>query len=90
LVLQARGQADEAITQFRRAAQLDPKNAQGHVALANALLRRGRFPEARTVALRGLELIPGNAPRLPALRQTLEQCDRMLALDAALPGLLQE
>jgi serine/threonine protein kinase/Flp pilus assembly protein TadD len=87
--LRARGRADEAIEQFRKAVQVDPKGALGYCDLADALLRRGRFPEARAVAQRGLALFPADEPLLPAMRQTVQRCDHMLALDARLPALLQ-
>ena len=53
------------------------------------LLRQGQFAEARAAAQRGLKLLPGDEPRRPALQRHLEQSERLLALDARLPALLQ-
>jgi tetratricopeptide (TPR) repeat protein len=88
-VYRARGQADEAIAQFRKAVQVDPRGALGHDALAAALLRRGRFAEARAAAQLGLDRFPADEPLRPAMRRTLEQADRLLALESRLPAILQ-
>jgi serine/threonine protein kinase/Flp pilus assembly protein TadD len=89
LALQTRGRTEEALAHFRKATQFDPGGAQGHEALADALLRLGRFAEARAAGQRGLSLVPGNDPRRQPLRQKLDECERMLALDARLPVILQ-
>ena len=88
-VWQDRGQLDEAMAEYRRAIDLDPGGGMAHESLAEALLRSGRFAEARTAVRRGLDLLPAEEPRRPALREKLELCERMLALDARLPALLQ-
>jgi tetratricopeptide (TPR) repeat protein len=85
----ARGRLDEATAEFRRAVEFDPGGSLGHVSLAEALFQSGRFAEARTAIRRGLELLPADEPRRPALREKLVLCERMLALDARLPALLQ-
>jgi serine/threonine protein kinase/Tfp pilus assembly protein PilF len=87
--LQARGRTDEAIAQFRKAVEVSPQGALGYDALSAALLRRGRFAEAREVAQRALDAFPADEPLRPSLRQTLEQSDRLLALETRLPDLLQ-
>jgi tetratricopeptide (TPR) repeat protein len=89
ILLLARGRAEEATEEFRLATQLDPKGEPAHEALVDGLLRLGRFTEARTAAQRGLDLIPGNDPRRPALRQMHALGERLVALDARLPALLQ-
>jgi eukaryotic-like serine/threonine-protein kinase len=89
LCLQARGQLDEAIAEFHRHVQLDPKTASGHQCLAESLLQSGRFAEARAAVCRALDLLPSQEPLLPTLREKLKLCERMLALDARLPALLQ-
>src|SRR5262249_17476906 len=88
-VLQVRGQVDEAIGQFRKAVQVSPRGALAYDALAATLLRRGRFAEARAVAQRPLDQFPADEPLRPSMKQTLEQSDRMLALESQLPDLLQ-
>jgi serine/threonine-protein kinase len=89
MCLRDSGHTEEAIAEFREAVQLDPGGALGHEALADALLRRGRFAEARAAAQHGLDRLPGTEPARQALRQQLEQSERLLALDARLPALLQ-
>jgi serine/threonine protein kinase/Flp pilus assembly protein TadD len=89
VVLRAKGRGEEAVAQFRKAVELDPRGALGNDALAEALLRLGRFAEARAAAQRALDLFPASEPLRPSLRKTLEQGDRMLALDGRLPALLQ-
>jgi serine/threonine protein kinase/tetratricopeptide (TPR) repeat protein len=89
MVLRARGCTEEAIAAFGEAVQLDPGGALAHAALVDELLRRGHFAEARAAAQRGLDVLPGDEPRRPALRHKREQSERMLALDAKLPALLQ-
>jgi tetratricopeptide (TPR) repeat protein len=89
VALQSRGRTEEALAHFRKATQIDPGGAQGHEALADSLLRLGRFTEARATAQRGLSLVPGNDPRRPPLRQKLDECERLLALDVRLPAILQ-
>jgi serine/threonine-protein kinase len=86
---QARGRLDEAMAEYRRAIQFRLGGDLGHAALADALLRSGRFAEARTAVRRGLDVLPAKEPRRPALREKLELCERLLALDARLPALLR-
>jgi serine/threonine-protein kinase len=89
LALKDKGQLDEAIPAYRRVIELDPGGVEGHVTLVDALLRCGRFAEAAQRGQAALDLLPAREPRRQALRQQLEQCRRLLALDARLPALLQ-
>jgi tetratricopeptide (TPR) repeat protein len=89
MCLQAGSRLDEAVAEFRRAVELDPAGSLGHVSLAEALLRSGRFAEAHTAVLYSLDVLPAKESRLPALREKLKLCERLLALDARLPALLQ-
>jgi tetratricopeptide (TPR) repeat protein len=89
ICLQARRQLDEAMAEFRRTIELDPGGSPGHEWLAEALLRSGRFAEARAAVRHGLVVLPAKEPRLPALREKLKLCERMLALEARLPALLK-
>jgi tetratricopeptide (TPR) repeat protein len=90
LCLQARRRLDEAIAEYRRTIQLDPAGGRGHECLADALLRSGRFAEARTAISRGLDVLSMEELRRTVLRTQVQLCERLLALDARLPGLLQE
>ena len=62
---QARDRFDEAIAEFRRLIELEPKRGLGHDSLADALLRIGRFAEARTAVRRGLDVLPAEEPLRP-------------------------
>ncbi len=86
---QARGRLDKAVAEYRRAVEFDPAGGLGHAALADALLWSGRFAEARMAVRYGLDVLPAKDSRLPALREKLKLCERLLALDARLPALLQ-
>ena len=84
-----KGRLDEAIAGYRHSIELDPRFGLGYEFLAETLLRSGRFTEARTALRRGLDLVPTEEPRVPFLREKQELCERMIALDARLPALLQ-
>jgi serine/threonine-protein kinase len=90
MCLQARTRLDEAVAEFHRAVELDPGGGQWQEALAEALLRSGRFAEAHTAVLCGLDVLPAKEPHFPALREKLKLCERLLAVEARLPALLQE
>jgi serine/threonine-protein kinase len=83
------GRLEEALAEYRRVIDLDPGAGLGHETLAEALLRSGRFTEARTAIRRALDVLPAEQPSRPALREKLELCERMLALDARRPALLE-
>lgn len=56
-----KGQADEAIFQFRRAVEIAPDLAQTHDNLGNALSQKGRVDEAITEYRKALEINPNLA-----------------------------
>jgi tetratricopeptide (TPR) repeat protein len=87
--LQARGRLDEAMAEYRRTIELDPRGGPGHDGLAFTLLRSGRFAEAQTAIRRGLGVLSAEDPQSPALREKLQECERLLALEARLPAILQ-
>jgi serine/threonine-protein kinase len=87
--LQAKGRLDEAIAEFRRAVELDPSWGQGQEFLARALLQSGRLAEAHTAIRRGLEVLPIEEPTRQVLREKLQVWERMVALDARLPAILE-
>jgi tetratricopeptide (TPR) repeat protein len=90
MCLEAGGRLDEAMAEFRRAVELDPRGGLWQEALAEGLLRSGRFGEARTAIEHGLDVLPAKVPARAALREKLLLCERLLALDARLPALLQQ
>jgi hypothetical protein len=56
--------------------------------LGNALLIKGRFAEARSSTQQSLELLPEKDPRRSSALRQLDQCNRLLALEAKLPDVL--
>ncbi|MEO2088916.1 MAG: hypothetical protein ABGY75_05390, partial [Gemmataceae bacterium] len=89
LASQAGMEMDGAILAYWRAAELDPKVAVSHGALGQALLARGEFAEARQVTARCTEMLPQGHPMRGAAQQQLQQCERLLALDARLVAVLK-
>jgi len=63
----AAGKLEEAITWFRRAVDVEPRNANARRVLATALLDRGDLPGAAAQAREGIALSPND----PALRDRL-------------------
>ncbi len=89
LALRRQGRLDEAATAFRHSIELNPRYAQSHRYLGEVLLKQGRFAEARHAIQRCLELIPDRDPARTVVKERLESCQRLLALDARLPAILQ-
>jgi superkiller protein 3 len=87
--LKAEGRLDEAIEHYRHALQLDPKDVVAHTNLSHALLQAGRFQEARAATRQWLDLLPEGDPRRAGALQRLQQGERLLALEARLPALLE-
>jgi serine/threonine-protein kinase len=90
LALYTKGLLDEAIVQYGQAIQLQPNDAEAHCNLGLALKKRGDFTQALTALKRGHELgsqRPGW--RYPSL-QWVRECERLLALEARLPAVLQD
>ena len=86
---QDRGRLENALPEFRRAVELDPRGGQGHVSLVETLLHTGRFAAARTAIRYSLEVLPANESRREALREKLQLCERLFALESRLPALLK-
>jgi tetratricopeptide (TPR) repeat protein len=79
---------DGAIDAYSKATDCDGKFVQAHGALGEALMRRGRFSEARTATRRCLDLLPPGDPLRRLVSQQLQQCERLAALDEKLPAFL--
>jgi hypothetical protein len=79
----------EAIQHYRTAIRLDPKYASAHAALGQALLKQGRFAQAREATRRCLVLLPPNHSLRTFATQQLRQCQRWLQLDEKLHAILQ-
>jgi tetratricopeptide (TPR) repeat protein len=87
--LSARGRLEEASACFQQAIRLDPGCALAHGTLGLARMRQGRLAEARASTRRCLALLPRRHPQRPFFSHLAEQCERLLALEAKLPALLQ-
>jgi tetratricopeptide (TPR) repeat protein len=87
--LQAQGDLNGAVTCYKEAIRLDPKLAEAHGNLGLALQQQGRFAEALAALRRGHDLLKPTDPRLPALRQSIRQCQLLLEYDSLLPAVLR-
>jgi Tfp pilus assembly protein PilF len=88
MVLKATNQLDEAIIEFRRAITIDSKVWQIHGALGDALLKIGLFQEAKASTQQALDLLPEKQPLRAIVQRQLQDCERLLMLEAKLNDLL--
>lgn len=63
------GEADAAITSYRRAADLQPRNVEAWVGLGDALVAAGRTDRAREAYEEALDVEPGNTRAADALSE---------------------
>jgi tetratricopeptide (TPR) repeat protein/tRNA A-37 threonylcarbamoyl transferase component Bud32 len=77
-----------AIACFKKALDLDPKLARAHGALGLALQAESAFPEARAATQQALQLLPEGHPLRPIATKQLQDCQRLLDLDARLTAIL--
>jgi tetratricopeptide (TPR) repeat protein len=87
--LKAKGRLAEAIAHYQEALRLDPTLAEAHNNLSQALLRSGCFQEARAVTRHWLDLLPVGDPQRANAFQRHKDCERLLALEARLPAVLE-
>jgi tetratricopeptide (TPR) repeat protein/tRNA A-37 threonylcarbamoyl transferase component Bud32 len=88
-ILREKGQPGEAIAAYRRAIEIDPKLAPPRANLRETLLRSGRIDEARAEAKTWLALLPDRDAQHATALQQVRRCERLLALEARLPALLE-
>lgn len=69
----ASNRVDEAIVQFRKALVLNPRVAQAHLGLANALFAKGELDEAIEHYRSAVSFDPGNAKLLKKLASALSR-----------------
>jgi len=83
-----KGRLDDAVSEFRTAIDLDPRDARPLGALGRALALQGRFAEAREANRGCLALLPPGHPLRQHALQQLEQCEHGLALESKLGAIL--
>jgi serine/threonine-protein kinase len=83
------GRVEEAVGRYEEAIRLDPAYAQARATLSRALLTLGRFAEARDAARRCLDQLPARHQLRPTATRLLQRCERLLALEARLPAVLE-
>jgi tetratricopeptide (TPR) repeat protein len=86
------GRTAEASAHFKRAAEIQPNNPLFQFNVGRALLANGRFAEARDAVRRSLALLPTDHRSRQVILQTmreLEDANRLSALEARLPAILQ-
>src|SRR5262249_13971072 len=85
---------NEAIEHFERALRIahrtDPRLENWvHAELGQAFLAQGRFGEAEAATRRCLDRLPGDEPLRANREAQLRRCQRLLALQARLPAVLE-
>jgi Tfp pilus assembly protein PilF len=89
VALKHKGQLDEAIACYKTAIALDPKLPNAHVWLGETLFGKGRYAEARDASARALALLLVNDPLRARVSRQLQECGRLLKLEARLPAILR-
>src|SRR5262249_34322441 len=87
--LHLNGQLDEAIDRYHQTLRLDPKLADAHDNLREALLEADRFDEACAATKRWLDLLADDDSQRARAFQQLRRLKRPPALKARLPALLE-
>jgi eukaryotic-like serine/threonine-protein kinase len=85
--LNSKGDLDAAIAALREAIRLEANHAQAHCALGLVLEEQGRFAEALDSLKRGHELGSRTKNWSYPTVQWVEECRRLVELDAKLPAL---
>jgi serine/threonine-protein kinase len=81
---------NEALDHYRQAVRLAPEFAHTHAVLGLALFARREFNDAETETRRGLHLLAEwEKDRRPVLERLLQWCQRLRALEARLPAVVQ-
>jgi serine/threonine-protein kinase len=89
ITLYVQGRLEEARACYQKTLAPDSRNALAHGALGQALLQQGQFSKARESIRRCLQLLPAHSSLRSPVSQLLQQCERLLTLDARLPALLK-
>jgi tetratricopeptide (TPR) repeat protein len=89
LALGDQGDVAAAIACFKKAVTLDPKDPEAYGPLGLALLAQGAFHEARAALQKAVDLRPAGHYLRPVFTRQVQECQRLLDLDARLPALLK-
>jgi predicted O-linked N-acetylglucosamine transferase (SPINDLY family) len=87
--LRAMGRREEAVTSFRRAIELEPRNLAAHSNLALVLNELGRYEQAKNSAQRAIEIDPSSPLPHNNLATALAQLDQNEAAIAAAQHAIQ-
>jgi serine/threonine-protein kinase len=79
----------EAEAAYRKGIELKPDYAEAHLGLGSALMQQTRFQEAAASLKKANDLLPVENRNREQARQRLQQCQRLLILDARLPAILR-
>jgi tetratricopeptide (TPR) repeat protein/tRNA A-37 threonylcarbamoyl transferase component Bud32 len=85
-----KGQWDEAIRSYREVIRLQKDYAEAHCNLGHTLRDQGKFAEALDALKRGHRLGSRNPRWRYPSGQWVQQCERLVELDAKLPAILKE
>jgi eukaryotic-like serine/threonine-protein kinase len=88
-ILSSQGHLAEAIAEYRLAIASDANHAEAHCNLGKALQRQGKFAEALDSLKAGHTLGSSRPDWRIQSASSIKQCERLLALDARLPAILQ-
>jgi serine/threonine-protein kinase len=91
-VLLMQGKPVEAEAAYRKALDLKPNSDEAYYAyynLGGALLQQAQFNKALTALKKGADLLPAKDSRHEEVRQFVQKCQRLVILDAKLPGVLR-
>jgi tetratricopeptide (TPR) repeat protein len=88
VILRAQGKLAEAETAYRKAIALKPDDALAHCNLAQVLREQGRFVETLAALKRGHALAAQDPHWAYPSAQWVQQCERLVQLDAKLPAIL--
>jgi serine/threonine-protein kinase len=89
IALMGQQRPGEAEAAFRKTIDLNPRLYEAYHNLAIALMQQARFDETAAALKRAGELLPAKDSRRAQAWKLQQQCERLRALDARLPAVLQ-
>jgi tetratricopeptide (TPR) repeat protein/tRNA A-37 threonylcarbamoyl transferase component Bud32 len=84
-----KGDVEVAISCFRKAIDYKPDFALPYINLSNVLREQAHFTDALAAAKKGLDQLPSKEPTRKQLQQLLQDCQRLVMLEARLPAVLR-